>query len=242
MSLLGQTLILYLLTGGGIALAVYLRGPAGGPLERGFRLATAIVFWPLYVPILLSRAGEGRQGPAGRPLDRDDLDTAIAEATADLEAAFAALAGWADEALAGQEKRLRRLPEVWALQAERIRAMDRLLALPEADAVVGCDGIVTPDLAGEVRAPAVTERLRRSLEVRRRNREQLRQLRSAAFADLMAALGCARELISMLHLARFTGAPPVRAEDLLGQIAALGDDLEAITWTQRASAAAGGNT
>jgi hypothetical protein len=97
--------------------------------------------------------------------------------------------------------------------------MDRLLAIPEGHAGCGPDAILTPALVGEVQVPGVSERLRHSLEVRRRNLQQLRQVRQRAHDDLFAALGWVRELVSMLHLVQFTGAPPARAEELLAQIA-----------------------
>ena len=52
---LGATLLFYLLFGVGIAIAVLLVEDRLGPAERGFRLATALLFWPIYVPILLAR-------------------------------------------------------------------------------------------------------------------------------------------------------------------------------------------
>jgi hypothetical protein len=246
MSLLGQTLILYLLTGAGVAAAVYLRADAPGRLERFFRVVTAVAFWPLYVPLLLARGGDGRRPEPGTSEEapRDDLAAVVAQAEAELKAALAGVAGWADEALAREGPRLRRLPAAWALQAERIRAMDRLLALPEGAPAPdpAPDGIVPPELAGAVRAPGVSDRLRHSLEVRRRNRERLRLVRRRAHDDLMNSLAVVGELGSMLELARFTGAPPARAAELLAGMAAACDGLAEVSWEAEPSASAGGST
>jgi hypothetical protein len=244
MSLFGQTLLLYLLTGGTVAVAVYLRTEATSRLERLFTVATAVVFWPLYLPLLLTRATDGRRLGSAVSTEHpaDDMAAAIAEAEAELESGLAGLEGWADEALARQEKRLRDLPAVWSLQAERVRAMDQLLALPDGAPAPCNDAITTPEIAGEVRTPGVSERLRHSLEVRRQNRERLRRVRQGAYEDLMGSLALVRELVSVLHLARFTGAPPARAEELLAQVAASADGLAEVTWAEEPSAGAAGNT
>jgi hypothetical protein len=41
-----------------------------------------------------------------------------------------------------------------------------------------------------------------------------------------------RELVSMIHLAKFTGAPASRAEELVAQIAATVEGLSALTWQE----------
>jgi hypothetical protein len=55
--------------------------------------------------------------------------------------------------------------------------------------------------------------------------QRLRQLRDRAYEDLMATLAWVRELVSMIHLAKFTGAPAARAEELVAQIAAAVEGL-----------------
>jgi hypothetical protein len=244
MSLLGQSLLLYVLAGVGVAVAVYLRADAAGRLQRAFRVATAVVFWPLYVPLLLARAGEDRPAATADPAEapRDELAAAIAQVEAELAAALAGLQGWADEVLARERKRLQHLPAVWVLQAERIRAVDRCLAVPDGAPSGDNSSIIPPGLVGEVRSPGVSERLRHSQEARRQNREHLRRLRRCAHDDLLGTLAWVRELLSMLHLARFTGAPPARAEELLGQIVAASEGLAEVTWKDERPAAAGGST
>ena len=60
---LSETLIFYLVVGGVVAIAVYVADDRGSRPAAGFRLSMAVVFWPLYLPLLLSAH---RRGPAGR--------------------------------------------------------------------------------------------------------------------------------------------------------------------------------
>ena len=61
---------------------------------------------------------------------------------------------------------------------------------------------------------------RHSEEVRRENIRQLAALRKQLHGDLIGTLAWVRELVTMIHLAKFSGAPPARAEELVAQIAA----------------------
>ncbi len=213
MGLLDQTLVLYLVIGVGVAGALYLV-PGDRP-GRWFRVATALPFWPLYLPILLSRpAGEARPAaPAGPPAPRDEMAAAIGQVDAELEAALGSLDGWAEDVLAREKGRVRELRSAWAAQAERIREMDRVLARPEEDGPAPAD-----------------DRLRASYQARRTNIDRLRQVRRRTYEDLMATLAWVRELVSMIHLAKFTGAPAARAEELVSQIAAAVEGLSEVTW------------
>ncbi len=49
---------------------------------------------------------------------------------------------------------------------------------------------------------------------------------------LMATSAWIRELVSMIHLAKFTGAPASRAEELVAQIAAAVEGVSAIAWQE----------
>ena len=49
----------------------------------------------------------------------------------------------------------------------------------------------------------------------------------------MGTLAWVRELVSMIHLAKFTGAPASRAEELVAQIAAAIEGISAVTWQER---------
>ena len=216
MSLFGQTLILYVVIGAGVAGAVYLADGARLP-GRWFRVATAVLFWPLYLPLLLT---PNRATAAAPPTPHDALAAAIAQVDAELEAALGSLDGWAEDVLAREKGRLRDLRTAWLAQAQRIREMDRLLALPEYADVTDPEPPPT----------AADDRLRNSRLARRQNIERLRHLRQRASDDLAGSLAWVRELVSMIHLAKFSGAPAARAEELVAQIAAAVEGLSELTW------------
>ncbi len=209
------TMIFYLLIGVGVSTAVFLsdsRGTRGAPV---FRVATAVVFWPLYLPILLTGP---RPGPTPEPAlhssDDDAMSQAISQVEAELELALASLDGWVEDVLAHETDRFRELSGAWHNQAERIREMDRLLDRAE------------PAASG----PEASDRCRQSEQSRRANLDRLRQVRDRAYEDLMGTLAWVRELVSMIHLAKFTGAPASRAEELVAQIATAIEGISAVTW------------
>jgi len=45
-------------------------------------------------------------------------------------------------------------------------------------------------------------------------------------------LAWVRELVSMIHLAKFTGAPASRAEEIVAQIAAAVEGLSEVNWQE----------
>ena len=89
-----------------------------------------------------------------------------------------------------------------------MRQLDRLLAEPATH---------DDPLAA---AAADVGKARHSEEVRRENIRQLAALRKQLHGDLIGTLAWVRELVTMIHLAKFSGAPPARAEELVAQIAA----------------------
>jgi hypothetical protein len=217
--MLDQLLLLHLMAGVGVAVAVYLTSRSRRRSERWFGVLTALVFWPLYLPLLLARRGEPRRGAAPQPAaGQDELAVAIAQVDAELEGALQSLGGWAEDVLARERDRLGELRGVWTTQAERIREMDRLLARPEYGEAAAAW------VAGPLGAEG-SARLRHSQEVIQQNLDRLRQVRERALLDLLGTLAWVRELVSMIHLARFTGAPAARAEELVAQIAAAVDGL-----------------
>ena len=148
------------------------------------------------------------------------MSLTIAQVEAELEMALASLDGWVEDVLAHETDRFHELSTAWRAQAERIREMDRLLARAEP---------VNP--AVSVRAEA-GERYRQSEQARRANLVRLHEVRDRAYEDLMGTLTRVRELVSMIHLAKFTGAPASRAEELVGQIAAAIEGISAVTWQE----------
>lgn len=211
----GITTIFYLLIGLGVAAAVYL---ADSQPSRGmamFRVASALIFWPLYVPILLSGShSETQPETPAESSDGDAMSQAITQVEAELDLALASLDGWVEDVLAHENDRFHELSAAWRVQAERIREMDRLLAR------------TIPAASG----PEANDRWRHSEQSRRANLDRLRHVRDRAFDDLMGTLASVRELVSMIHLAKFTGAPASRAEELVAQIATAIEGISAVTW------------
>jgi hypothetical protein len=217
-----ETMIFYHLIGLGVAASVFLSDPGRGALTV-FRVSTGVVFWPLYLPILLAgpklRPRLERRGASPGPSGGDAMSEAISRVESELEAALAGLDGWAEDVLARETHRLGELGHAWRAQAERVREIDRLLAAadraePEPDP--------TPDTA--------SDRCRKSEQTRRANLERLRQVRVRAYEELMGTLAWVRELVSMIHLAKFTGAPASRAGELVAQIAAAVEGISAVAW------------
>jgi hypothetical protein len=227
MSLFGQTLILYLVVGSGVAGAVYLTQCSGHLHAAWFLVASAILFWPLYLPVLLS-SGRTQQGDPSEAsaFPPDELTTAIRQVDAELAAALGSLDGWAEEVLIREKVRLRELSAAWLAQAKRIREMDRVLAQPE---YAGED---LSESSVAARTSVADNRLQSCRQARRENVERLRRLRQRAHDDLLGSLAWVRELVSMIHLAKFTGAPASRAEELVAQIAAAIEGISAVTWQE----------
>jgi hypothetical protein len=227
----------------------------------------AIPFWPLYLPILLSasKSAVAPEGCSSQSLaaPKDDMSLAIAQVDAELQAALNGLDGWAEDVLAREKGRIRELRDAWNAQANRVREMDRLLTvltpnltpahtptLPSrSDSRVGAGvgvgaGITTDPLLVEQvsRDSEAKNRLEHSQEACQQNIERLRQVRQRTYEDLLSNLAWVRELVSMIHLAKFTGAPASRAEELVAQIAAAVEGLSDLTWREEMPVSVDGNT
>jgi hypothetical protein len=238
---LDSTVLIYLLIGLGVAVAVYVSDRDGTLVRRWFAVGTAIPFWPIYVTILLSRqeVGQPERPSVSPPPPTDEMAAAIHQVDTELEAALTSLDGWAEGVLAREKDRIHELRTAWTAQSERIREMDRLLALPEYAEEPGNGSAFGPAVLSTPLSPTANDRLRHSQQVRRQNIERLRQVRRRAYEDLMGTLAWVRELVSMIHLAKFTGAPASRAEELVAQIAAAVEGLSELTWQDESIVAAG---
>jgi hypothetical protein len=188
-------------------------------------LVAATFFWPFYLPMLLAAGESAGEALSGKPLggseaveERDALATAIGQVEAELDAALEGLDGWAEDVLNCEARRLVELRSAWRLQAERIRQLDRLLAEP-----------ATHDDPLAAAAAADVGKARHSEEVRRENIRQLAALRKQLHGDLIGTLAWVRELVTMIHLAKFSGAPAARAEELVAQIAAAVQGLSEVS-------------
>ena len=217
------TMFLYHLIGVGVAIAVFLSEPRKPRLSPVFLTATAVIFWPLYLPILLARPRTGSAPEIASPQVHDDaMSEAISQVESELETALTSLDGWVEDVLAHENVRFHELSGAWRAQAARIREMDRLIARSEPADHERTFG----------RAPEPSDRCRQSEQTRRANLERLGQVRRKAYDNLMDTLAWVRELVSMIHLAKFTGAPASRAEELVAQIAAAVEGISAITWQE----------
>ena len=220
------TVVFYLTFGTGVAVAVYLRDLGRTPSQRFFRVVVATFFWPLYLPLLLEHAPdtaaeEDRKSAAADP--SDSLAHAIGQVESELDAALGRLDGWAEEVLVDERQRLDELRMAWRSQAARVRELDRFLAQPDAIAVEAFGGPLNGQWASS------SERRNKSERGRLENIRRLHELRRRMFDDLLATLAWVRELVTMIHLAKFSGAPASRAEELVSQIAASVEGLREVS-------------
>jgi hypothetical protein len=232
MSLLLETAIFYGLIGCGVAVAIYLRGKEQTSIAIMMTCAAAVAFWPLFIPMLLASNDDGdnqaMRKVASAAEEIDSMTSAINQVEAELDAALDGLDGWAENVLADESPRLEELRTAWKAQADRIRNLDRLLAEPESH---------TDSLAAAANG---NERARHSEEARRQNVRQLAALRQQMHGDLIGTLAWVRELVTMIHLAKYSGAPAARAEELIAQIAAAVEGLSEVSgWKEQETELAG---
>jgi hypothetical protein len=221
MPLLIETAIFYGLIGCGVAVAMYVRGDARNRLASLATCVAAAVFWPMFVPTLLAASAQDALATPGtkspQPKSADSMTAAINQVETELDAALEGLDGWAENVLASESPRLEELRTAWKAQADRIRDLDRLLSGPESQ---------TDSLAAAANG---NERARHSEEARRQNVRQLQALRQQMHGDLIGTLAWVRELVTMIHLAKYSGAPAARAEELIAQIAAAVEGLSEVS-------------
>jgi hypothetical protein len=224
-----ETSLFYLAIGLAVAVAVFLRGESAAPFAGLANAAGAVFFWPLYLPVLLTPhdaitdPDQRTAAQRDRRLPHDDeLAVAINQVETELDTALAGLGGWAESALAVEQGRIAELRSAWTAQAQRIREIDRLLTetAVEQGGETACG------------TPPLGERLERSRAARQRNFDKLARVRGQAYDDLLGTLAWVRELVSMIHLARFTGAPASRAEELVAQIAAAVAGVSEAGWSE----------
>jgi len=228
------SIVFYLLFGSCVAVALYLRDEPRTPGQRTFRMVSCLFFWPLYLPLLLERQTSQSvdgQSTLSSAAVSDSLAQAIQQVESELDAALGSLDGWAEETLSDEERRLQELRGAWRSQAERIRQLDALLA---ASRRAGADPLAH-DASGM--SASATDRRMRSDHGRTENMRRLQELRGRLLDDLLGTLAWVRELVTMIHLAKFSGAPASRAEELVSQIAAAVEGLsEASSWTETTKA------
>lgn len=222
---LTESILMYLVVGIAVAVAVAARSNRNSSGQWAVRVVTAWIFWPLYLPLLLVNAGDQPEvpnlGTSPRPAV-DPLRALISQVEGELDTALASLDGWAEDVLVREQVRISELKEAWTAQAERIREMDRLLARPEFALAGDADPETTPEAAPN-------DKLSQCRAAREAHLQRLHAVRAQAHADLLTTLAWVRELVTMIHLARYTGAPASRAEELVAQIAAAIEGLTEVS-------------
>lgn len=206
------TTIFYLLIGCGAGVAFALREQHPTTLALLGKPLAATLFWPLFVPLLL----ESQRG-APLTLERgtsrtsngtdDSLAQAIGQVEHELDAALRSLNAWPGATLNVEPDCFAELRTAWKTQADRVRELDALLN----DATFRTSPLSDVD--------AVNDNLAHSERTRQSNIERLKEIRDRMRHDLLGTIAWVRELVTMIHLARYTGAPASRAEELVRQIA-----------------------
>ncbi len=217
------TVLFYGLVGAGVSFAMFLNDTTASRRERWWQAASALLFWPLYLPLLLrpvSGSSFSADVPEQRAIEQpDEMTTIIARVERELDVAWRSLDAWSDQALLPQRERIDELQSAWRLQAARIRELEGLLA---EKTFVESANLPTEATGGRV---AHCE------QSRQQNLTRLRAIRSRMEQDLLGTLAWVRELTTMIHLAKYTGAPASRAAELVAQIAAAVEGLsEVSTW------------
>ena len=234
----GETLIFYLVVGGVVAVAVYAADDRRSRIGTAFHLAMAIVFWPLYLPLLLSAPPGGRPVDASAGPQSDAMAAAIADVERELDTALANLDGWAESALPVKKGGspncvLPCRPKPAGSARWTVAGRRRVRCRRSGRRGPRCRCRSLPATAA--RPPAAADRAalgrcRRSEQARAQNLARLAAVRQQTHADLMATLAWIRELVSMMHLAKFTGAPASRTEELMAQIAAAVEGVSDAGW------------
>lgn len=228
-----ESIIYYLVIGAAIAVAYRLQDRNRGVALRSAACLAAWLFWPLYLPLLLSARNDRSAECSGAEPVSDDLARGIVQVQRELDAALAGLDGWAEGVLQQNCGRLRELGAALTVQADRIREMDALLAREQAEA--GSPG-ATADVARPSHELDLTNsRFQRSRQARLENMARLAALSRQSRTDLVATLAWVRELVSMIHLAKYTGAPAARAEELVAQIAAAVEGISSLSRERNAA-------
>ncbi len=204
--------IFYLLVGSGVGAAIALRERQPTPLSMILKPIVAAIFWPLFVPLLLESSPrepltlEEVLHPRTGSAD-DALTQAIEHVEGELDVALKSLTGWPGAALNVEPTCFDELRAAWRGQADRVRELDRLL------------GDSAFSASAPLEEPTADDKFVHSERSRRDNIERLKQIRDRLRQDLLGTIAWVRELVTMIHLAKYTGAPASRAEELVRQIA-----------------------
>jgi hypothetical protein len=143
----------------------------------------------------------------------------IAKVEMELDTALRSLDGWAESVLSDEQNRIAELRIAWRHQADAIRQLDHLLVESATPVTVPAANPAEEHLQSGP-SPIVPHE-----QSRNQNIQKLKRVRRQLHEDLMATLAWVRELVTMIHLAKYTGAPASRAVELVQQIAAAVEGL-----------------
>lgn len=212
---LSETAVLYGILGLVVASAMSLQSTGSKAWRLPLFLAWTIL-WPFFAPSLFGGALD-RTSPVRRARSRPDgSDPRIAVAQEQLLSALEGVDGVAKEVLSLELARIQKLVAALAAMEGRLHEMDALLADPELD----LDRADAALREIEARAPVQDDPRLQSLHARRRNIEQLRQMRERTSQDLERALLKMEEMRSQVLLLRFANRPETELIELVKEIAA----------------------
>jgi len=219
---LNESLIFYAMIGLAVAVAVWSQEQESAQPGRYFRAVTSVLFWPIYLPILLSphpvdeSISTAESEVSSSP---DGLTFRIEAVKNELNDALASLDGWTAGALNHEQGRFEELLAAWNAQALRIQQLDTVLAR--------CSRHAT-----DVRNVKDCQSAQQFEQARLQNLAHLAAVRNQSEQELTTSLSRVRELISLIYVARFTGTLASRADDLILEIAASVEGLhEVAAWT-----------
>lgn len=208
---LGITSVFYGLIGLSVAVALWLSESHATRGERWFRVSTAVFFWPIYLPLLLrpKSAEVPEPAPSAAHIETpDELAAMLDRIERELDLALGSLCGWSENLSSEEQARISELRSAWRVPVERLRELDALLAQPT---------FVESTIAA--RDAASSEPLARSEQSRQQNVSLLRDIRERMHRELLASLARVRELVTRIHLAKFTGTS-LLAKELVEHLAA----------------------
>ncbi|PYP87206.1 MAG: hypothetical protein DMF61_11245 [Blastocatellia bacterium AA13] len=209
---LSETVIIYLIIGGGVAMALVIRANTSG-FHLVYLSAVGLIFWPIMVPTLFERSGSSGStttAPVISPIARR-----ISELEAELKMVMAKTDGWAERVLATETEKITSLVAAMRGQAARVEEMERLLRAIERE----------PSKNSHGSAPVVSLDGERS---RRKNVELLRRLRDKSESGLWTSITKIEDLISMIYVARFAGASRSEVDRMLAEISATVESISAV--------------
>lgn len=223
---LGITSVFYGLIGLSVSVALWLNEAHTTRAECWFQVSTALFFWPIYLPLLLRRKSTEPSEPVASASHAETLDNLVARmdrVERELDLALGSLQGWSENLSSDEQARISEIRLAWRAPVGRLRELDALLA--------------RSTFVETSRDAAASDLLVRSEQSRQQNLAQLRDIREQMHHEVLSSLARVRELVTRIHLAKFTRSPPTPADELVEQLAAAvaGDFATMIATQSRAT-------